>query len=457
MTDSARAVQDLAAAIPVGEPPSGADLTRRARRRRRIRIASVAAAIALLALAAGLLASAGPQAGAGKAGRGQAHNQLTAYDVALAAGRHALTALGGPPVGSFGLIRSGQLWVLDGDGLFLTGDGGSSWKLIAVPGAGDPLANYEAIEFVSLRQGWIVVGRVNSLQVARTSDGGKEWSSVTLPASLFPRGWQGADVSFINRYDGWVVVQPYTPPGRQARSVVLYTTDGGVRWTVATAAAPVSSVIFSSATSGWGLGLGATSLYRTTDGGRSWQPVTLPRPAGTATGAWISLTLPEIAGGRAVLLAVPAAGDAITESTGDGGLTWVARQTPFRGEPVYPQAATGEGAVCADCVVPGDEPFAVLGPAQWRYWGGDRVYTTTDSGATWSSVQPNLSFAAVGGTLGRVGVDNEGSEPPLQFASPQTGWALASTSSANGQQSQSVLLVTNDGGKAFSAVPSPRG
>ena len=456
MTDSRRAVADLAAAIPVGEPPSGVDLARRAGRRRRRRIASAAVAtgIVLAAVVAGVLVSTSTPAGV-KTGTG--HSRLAAYDVALAAGKHALSALDGPPVGSFGLIGPGpgQLWVLDGDGLFLTGNGGASWARIAPPGGGDPLANDEAIDFLNLQHGWVVVSRLNSLQVDGTSDGGKEWRSATLPASLFPNGWQGADVSFVNQSDGWVIVQPYTQPGHGTGSVVLSTTDGGVRWTVAATTAPVTSVAFSSRTSGWGLGLGGTSLYRTADGGATWQAVTLPWPTGAAAGTWSSLMLPQVTGPDAVLLAVPATGDAITERTSDGGRSWTARRTPFRGEPAYPPAGQSpQTSGCAGCVLPGDEPFAAIGPAQWRYWAGGRLYTTADAGATWSWVQPSLSFTGLGGTLGRVGVDNEGPTLPLQFSSPQTGWAVASTT---GQQPRSVLLATAGGGKTFSAVTPPHG
>jgi hypothetical protein len=68
---------------------------------------------------------------------------------AAAAGRRALAASGGPPVGSMGFAGPASIWVLDGDGLFISGDGGSSWRQVAPPGADDPLANYEAIDFLS--------------------------------------------------------------------------------------------------------------------------------------------------------------------------------------------------------------------------------------------------------------------------------------------------------------------
>jgi hypothetical protein len=69
------------------------------------------------------------------------------------------------------------------------------------------------IDFLGLRYGWVVVSRENSLQVDRTADEGSAWQSVSLPASLFPSGWNSAEVSFIDGSDGWVLVQPYAPTG----------------------------------------------------------------------------------------------------------------------------------------------------------------------------------------------------------------------------------------------------
>jgi photosystem II stability/assembly factor-like uncharacterized protein len=457
MTDSSRAMRELAEVIAVGEGPTASQLAGRIDRRRRVRGYSTAAGLAVAALVAALLVPGTLHAGSGAPARTKV-SQGRLLAVALAAGRHALAAAGGPPVGSMSLIGPGQLWVLDGDGLFLSSDGGVSWRPVAPTGAGDPLANYDAIDFLSLRTGWVVVSRVNTLAIDRTTDGGKSWESAVLPASLYPRGWNGAEVGFTNARDGWALVQPYEPPGHPVRSVELSSTDGGSTWTVVGRSAPVVSAKFTSPAQGWGLGDGGTSLFRTTDGGISWTPVALPRPSSASSpgpARWNSLTLPVFDGQHVVLLAVPASRNAVTESSTDGGRTWVAKAAPFAGEPAYPQAGSpGSAAACADCIAVGDEPFAVLSGSYWRYWAGQRLYTTTDAGRSWTSIQPDLSFATLGTTLGRVGVDNGGPSDPLQFTSPLTGWALASTSAASGQQS--VLLVSTDAGAVFTAVSPPR-
>lgn len=463
MADSNRALADLAKAIAVGEAPPTIELARRIRRRRHVRFTLSATGLAVVALVAGLLVPVIASSGTrrpGKTGPSQVHSAANAADAAaFAAGRQALAASGGAPVGSIGVVGPGQLWVLDGDGLFLSGNGGGRWQKVTPPSGGDPLADYTAIDFLSLRLGWLVASRENSLQVDRTADGGSTWQSVSLPASLFPSGWNSAEVSFIDGSDGWVLVQPYARSGQPERSVVLSSADGGAHWTIADRDAPVIDAAFSSTAVGWGLGAGGGSLYRTANGGVSWQPVPLPRSSAGGTskpGTWISLTLPVFAGQDGVLLAVPAAGSAVTERTTDGGRTWFAQATPFAGEPAYSQPGSpAEGSACADCVGPGDEPFAVLSRVEWRYWGGGRLYTTTDAGRSWSFLQPNLSFASLGTSLGRVGVDNGGSADPLQYSSPLAGWALVSTNAASGQRS--VLLVTSDGDMTFTAVSPPSG
>jgi hypothetical protein len=456
MTDSQRAIADLAAAIPVSAGPPASELARRYRRRRRVRGVIAAAGLTAVAVIAGLVVPPLLSSGASH-GPAAASAKLAARTVALVAGRRALAASGGPPVGSMGLIGPAGIWVLDGDGLFISGDDGSSWRQVAPPGAGDPLANYEAIDFLSAERGWLAVSGLNTIKVYRTADGGSVWQSAALPASLFPEGWQSADLSFVSPADGWLTVQPYSRSGGPTRSVLLSSTDGGASWRLVSASAPVTSIEFSAPAVGWGLGANGAALYRTTDGGGSWALVTLPRPArsGTAAG-WSSLTLPEFAGTEAVVLAVPRAGDAVTERSTDGGLSWQAEPAPFAGEPVTgPAVRPGPDLGCAACVPAGDEPFAVLTATQWRYWSGGRVYSTADRGLRWSSVQPNLSFAGLGTTLGRVGVDNEGPSDPLQFSSPLTGWALASANTAG--RPESVLLVTRDGGATFAAVSPPRG
>ncbi|MGO8871826.1 MAG: WD40/YVTN/BNR-like repeat-containing protein [Acidimicrobiales bacterium] len=364
-----------------------------------------------------------------------------------------LATSAGPPVGSMGVVALGELWVLDGDGLFLSGDSGGTWRQINAPSAGDPLADYMAIDFVDLQQGWVVASRENSIQVDWTVDGGATWTVAPLPMSLFPNGWGGADVHFINPMDGWISVRV----ADSGVSVVFDSIDGGATWTVMNDQAPVTSISFSTPTSGWGLSADGTSLYRTTDGGGSWAQVTLPEPSVAKTtnrGGWSTLTLPDFFGADGVLLAVPQTGNAITETTADGGETWKADVTPFTAEPAQ-VLHPGASPPCPKCVEPGDEPFAVLNAAQWRYWGGGRFYLTDDDGRAWSSLQPNVAFASLGTTLGRVGVDNEGHSDPLQFTSPEDGWALVSTNST--PSPQSVLLRIENGGRDFTAVPPPSG
>ena len=378
---------------------------------------------------------------------------LSAREIALVAGRKAFARLGGPPIGAMGTIRRHSLWVLDGDGLFISNDNRLSWTKTTPPSAGDPLADLLSIDFLDPGHGWVVASREQGVQVDRTVDGGSTWQAASLPTSLFPRGWNRADVSFVNDQDGWLTVQPYIPKGKPTTSVLFASTNGGARWSVVGVNAPVSNISFETAQVGWGISPDGAKLFGTTDGGRSWHQVDLPSPstATNASGAWQTVTIPVFSGDYGSLLAAAATGNAVVETTTDGGTIWSLHKTPFVAEPVYPTSATsGSAPSCAGCVLPTEEPFAVVSPNVFVYWADGELFTTADGGRTWKSIQPNLSFPSLGtSAIGTGGQEVIASADPLQFSSAANGWAVATV---NGQ---SLLLMTQDSGHHFVAISPP--
>jgi photosystem II stability/assembly factor-like uncharacterized protein len=339
------------------------------------------------------------------------------------------------------LIGRSGLWVVNGDGLFISPNAGTSWTRTDPPSGGDPLADYIDVDFMTSTQGWVVAASENML-VDRTSDGGRTWESAPLPSAALGHGYRSAYVSFATALDGWVTVQPWEPQGNT--TVVFASTDGGATWSMVDGDAPVSAVAFLTPEIGWGLNPTSTTLYRTTDGGASWQPVDVPAPAGG------SLTMPKFFGTDGYLLALPKSGKAVVEETSDGGAVWRARETPF----VAAALATTSGPLsysaeplCLGCV----EPFAVVSPTEWVFWGGGALWLTVDGGRSWRSTRPESSTGGFAPSFetGRV------STALLQFSSGADGWVVATGPGSAQQPVQSVLLRTRDDGRRFAAVRLP--
>lgn len=444
MADLRSSLKTLADHLPVPELPSQEEIVGRSRRRRQRQRLSLTAGVVAVALVAGLLVSLLPATAP--------HRKVASSppDIALAAGRQAFATHAGPPIGAMGTIGANGLWVLDGDGLFISNDNGLTWMKTTPPSAGDPLADLLSVDFTDLQRGWVVASREQSVQVDRTVDSGSTWQVASLPTSLFPNGWNGADVAFMDAQDGWLTIQPYVSPGKPATSVLFASTDGGITWNVVDPNAPVSEVNFETTQLGWGISPDGTTLFRTKDGGSSWTQVNLPPPAPIANtpGTWQTFTVPVFVGNDGAMLAAPASGNAVVEVTSDAGQTWSEYESPFEAEAVYPSPAAQPS--CARCVGPTEEPFAVIGPNRFVYWAGGQLFTTTDGGRSWISTQPNLSFSSIESSITSIGGQPVvASADPLQFSSPTTGWAVATV---NGQ---SILLMTQDRGAHFVAVSPP--
>ena len=230
---------------------------------------------------------------------------------------------------SHGFVTTGGAFAMSATALYRTSDGGASWKAtpISLAGGGTAPTWLTAVSFATAQDG-VVVGLFNLTRgfVAITGDGGASWSEVTPPESSFSIGnvvmispthivlagiyrpmadglpaiwssrdggksWskrfetrpfnQAAMLDFVSATTGYFYHR-CNGPNAVTNECVMKTTDGGDTW-----ASPSSSYLgdgfgglaFADESNGLLVGTGDKGqalALRTTDGGKSWKPETLP-------------------------------------------------------------------------------------------------------------------------------------------------------------------------------------
>ncbi len=161
-------------------------------------------------------------------------------------------------------------YVLIGDKLFSTLNGGSNWQEIknfGLTSEGSP--DYYAIRFVSKKIGFIVgsltqASKINSL-ILKTEDGGQTWKKLSIPfqAELF-------SLDFIDEKKGWVVGD---------KGAIFVTDNGGQTWKSQTSETneEIYCVDFRNALEGYAVG-GKGLILRTENGGNTWIKVKTSYP-----------------------------------------------------------------------------------------------------------------------------------------------------------------------------------
>jgi photosystem II stability/assembly factor-like uncharacterized protein len=184
-------------------------------------------------------------------------------------------------VQGYALVSPEEGWLLVDQWLYWTGDAGQSWQDITPEG----IENEEiaAGTFVDNRLGWLALTRSNpgesdSFRMSRTQDGGQSWQFVEL--DLFepndPDGLAGAvSLFFLDEQTGWMVVKAATS-SNFSRGTLFKTGDGGSTWQELSI--PIGEpVTFVDEMNGWTAG-GASGeeYYQTSDGGLTWQAAAPP-------------------------------------------------------------------------------------------------------------------------------------------------------------------------------------
>jgi photosystem II stability/assembly factor-like uncharacterized protein len=183
-------------------------------------------------------------------------------------------------VGSSG----GVSWVMNGRGLWLTANGGHAWRKVAVPrGTGSIDRQGSSVQFVDPQHGWISINELagnaphlgDRSMFARTTDGGRTWQP-SFPAQC--RGRCGvAGMSFLDARHGYLIAGA---PSAGIPNQLFRTEDGGRIWRAVAKTSVIGPITFLTNRVGLAFennfwpdfyfGPPMGTLYRTTDGGRTW-------------------------------------------------------------------------------------------------------------------------------------------------------------------------------------------
>jgi len=328
-------------------------------------------------------------------------------------GEHPVAAPAQPVPIPLAFVSPTEGWLCSGPTMLYTTDAGANWKNVTVP-SHPPTRPRNQLPVCAATPGgdvWMITTTADAdgLQVIHVSAGGRH-----VETSAFPplrTDWTVQNVAFADRDHGWA----YASDAAGGASAMFATADGGRTWQDDQ---PVRGVtLFASAREGWAaLDLFPSELAHTTDGGRTWERV---QAASESDGA----LRPVGATGHTVVALAVTNGSPLTRPafavTTDGGSYWARLPVP---------RAVNLGAT---------EPYAAgaTDAVHWQFAAQNWLWTTADGGRSWAQV---AEFAG----LSKI--------TAVHFLTPAVGFVAGSGLGA--PYAGTVVLRTTDAGATWTTV-----
>ena len=288
----------------------------------------------------------------------------------------------GPDVQAGGLTDPLHGWAVVDHRLWVTGDGGSTWRDVTPPGglvsanAGDLLG----VDFLDAQHAWVALNEAftsasdasyGRVDIWRTTDGGRTWAKTQLPRArfaVFGEIMPAVQFDFLDVTHGFAFQSGNEAKGKND-SDLFWTADGGATWSADRPTGDGSQgnegmIAFSTPTDGVIAGaMRDNGVVVTHDGGRTWNDAALNPPA--ASGMQLFFAQPVFFDGHSGLVSIDFQSDTSSVTrvyqTSDAGSSWTLAAT----------RPTGVSAI------------SFLDPQRWIGIGGSEVAHTTDGGQTW--------------------------------------------------------------------------
>ena len=334
------------------------------------------------------------------------------------------------------LLSPSEGWALVGGSLLVTSDAGAGWREITPPKA----EGFEVrdVFFLSRSLGWVALSTSPApdatalpVQIMRTEDGGETWHTDPFGATL-ALGTVGApqNLTYVDPQHGWLTIGQTVTMNSSAADLYR-TSDGGLTWD--RLRLPFDGRIhFITPSIGWIIGSCCTGaprgLFRTADGGVTWQEQS-PAPNPVEDGFnYNDYALPAFINDQEGVVATTLR-DAASEPTAlaiyrthDSGETW---------EPAASLAVEIAGTIGAGISIPAQ----FLPPETWIVATHDALFRSQDGGISWESFPQT----------GLPGFHNR-----LEFVTSELGWSILFEDNCGG--GCLILAQTADGGQTWTSV-----